>query len=108
MSSKFIPGGDPRQQMKAQMEQRQPDLSLGTDVVCENCGNLTFQEVMLFRMISALVSPDGKAGIVPSPTLACVACGHVNQMFRPSYMRTETPKAPVEEEKPKSGLILEK
>lgn len=105
MTSKFIPGGDPRQQL----QQKQPDLSLGTDVVCENCGNLTFQEVLLLRAISALVSPEGKAGIVPSPTLACVACGHVNMGFRPAYMRNEAPAPePTTPEAPKPSLILEK
>jgi uncharacterized Zn finger protein len=81
MTSKFIPPSgkpDPRQ-----MQQQMPDLSLATDIVCENCGNLTFQEVMLMKKISAIASPNGKEGIIPIPTFACVACGYVNQMFRP-------------------------
>ena len=109
MTSKFIPGGDRNQQLKAQMEQqKQPDLSLAQDVVCENCANFTFEEVLLMKKVSALISPNGKDGIVPIPTFACVACGFVNQMFRPAYMRNETPEAPVEQETPKSSLILEK
>jgi len=79
MTSKFIPP-DPRQQMR---QPQMPDLSLATDIVCENCGNLTFQEVMLMKKISAIASPNGKEGIIPIPTFACVACGYVNQMFRP-------------------------
>ena len=106
MTSKFIPQ-DPRQQMP-----RKADLSLAQDIICENCGNLTFQEVVLLKKISALVSPNGKEGIVPIPTFACVACGFVNEMFRP----VKTPSEPAQEgttdenppEERKSSLILEK
>ena len=79
MTSKFIPP-DPRQQMP---RQQMPDLTNATDIVCENCGNLTFEEVLLMKKVSALVSPNGKEGIVPIPTFSCVACGYVNKMFRP-------------------------
>lgn len=79
MTSKFIPP-DPRQMRN---HQQAPDLSLATDIVCESCGNLTFQEVLLMKKVSALVSPNGKEGIVPIPTFSCVACGYVNKMFRP-------------------------
>jgi hypothetical protein len=103
MSSKFIPP-DPRQQMR---QQQMPDLSNATDIVCENCGNLTFEEVLLMKKVSALVSPNGKEGIVPIPTFACVACGWVNEMFRPLKKvqpATET-EAPAEPTKPK--LVIE-
>jgi hypothetical protein len=103
MTSKFIPP-DPRQ-MRGQ--QQTPDLSLAEDIVCENCGNLTFQEVLLMKKVSALVSPNGKEGIVPIPTFSCVACGFVNEMFRP--MKKVQPatedQAPAEPSKPK--LVLE-
>lgn len=105
MTSKFIPGGDPRQQMQA----KAPDLSLATDIVCENCGNYTFQEVMLLKKFSALVSPSGKDSIMPIPTMACNACGFVNAMFQPQVTRTATSTeetAPTEPTKP--SLILEK
>jgi len=62
----------------------QPDISLGTDIVCEKCGNYTFEEVMMFKKFSALVSGTGKPAIAPIPTLACVACGNVNAEFLPN------------------------
>ena len=106
MTSKFIPP-DPRQMRN----QQAPDLSLATDIVCENCGNLTFQEVLLMKKVSALVSPNGKEGIVPIPTFSCVACGYVNQMFRPLKKaeepteQTRTEAAEPEPTRPK--LVLE-
>ena len=89
MTSKFIPPSgkpDPRQ-----MQQQMPDLSTATDIICENCGNMTFQEVLLMKKVSALVSPNGKEGIVPIPTFSCVACGYVNKMFRPFKHTDEQP-----------------
>jgi len=105
MTSKFIPPSgrpDPRQ-----MQQQMPDLSLAEDIVCENCGNLTFEEVLMMKKVSALVSPNGKEGIVPIPTFSCVACGWVNKMFRPKGKVEETTpeQAPTEPTTPK--LVLE-
>jgi hypothetical protein len=104
MTSKFIPP-DPRQQMR---QPQMPDLRHAQDVTCENCGNLTFEEVLLMKKVSALVSPNGKEGIVPIPTFACVACGYVNKMFRPKT-GAEEPETPTQEqtepERPK--LVLE-
>ena len=105
MTSKFIPPNSraemPRQQM--------PDLSTATDIVCENCGNLTFQEVLLMKKVSALVSPNGKEGIVPIPTFSCVACGWVNEMFRPlkKVQPATEDQMPAEPEATKSKLVLE-
>jgi uncharacterized Zn finger protein len=59
------------------------DLSNAQDIVCENCGNYTFQEVTLMKRISPLVSPTGKEAIVPIPTFACNACGFINKQFIP-------------------------
>lgn len=71
------------------------DLTNAQDVVCDNCGNYTFQEVTLMKRISALVSPTGKEAIVPIPTFACNACGFINKQFLPVRMadqgREETP-----------------
>lgn len=67
------------------------DLSKATDVVCDRCGNATFQEVVLMKHLSAIVSPTGKAGNVPIPTFACVACGWVNDGFLPPILKKGEP-----------------
>jgi uncharacterized Zn finger protein len=99
------------------MQAQMPDLSQATDIVCENCNNMTFEEVMLMKKVSALVSPNGKEGIVPIPTFACVACGYVNKMFRPfkqvveataDEVETRTDHdlgGPVETSRPKIELV---
>lgn len=63
------------------------DFSKATDVVCDRCGNATFQEVVLMKHLSAIVSPTGKAGNVPIPTFSCAACGWVNDGFLPPIVK---------------------
>lgn len=80
------------------MAKQQPpinlDLSTAQDVVCDNCGNYTFNEVVLMKRVSALVSPTGKEAIVPIPTFACNACGFINKQFLPVKMteQEDTPQ----------------
>ena len=81
------------------------DLSAAQDVVCDNCGNYTFNEVVLMKRVSALVSPTGKEAIVPIPTFACNACGFINKQFLPVRMNEE-PEERKRETKPR--LTLEK
>lgn len=69
-------------------QQLNVDLSQADDIVCENCGNYTFNEVALMKRLSPLVSPTGKEAIVPIPTFACNACGFINQRFLPVSMRS--------------------
>lgn len=63
----------------------QPRLSLDQlqDITCENCDNDTFVQAVMLKRVSALVSPNGEAGIVPIETFACVSCGNVNEEFKP-------------------------
>lgn len=59
------------------------DLSSATDITCDSCGNYTFEQVLLMKKMSALVSPTGKEAIVPIPTYSCNACGFINKQFLP-------------------------
>jgi len=72
-----------------QKQQVNLDLSNAQDVTCDNCGNYTFQEVVLMKKVSALVSPTGKEAIVPIPTFSCNACGYINKQFLPIKMTEE-------------------
>lgn len=69
--------------MAKQPTQVNLDLTNAQDITCDNCGNYTFQEVVLMKKISALVSPTGKEAIVPIPTFSCNACGFINKQFMP-------------------------
>ena len=63
-----------------QQQQQGPDLSNvdlthAKDIVCEECGNKGFRQTMMLKKLSALVSPTGKAGVVPVPYYYCMKCG---------------------------------
>ena len=85
------------------------DLSTAQDIVCTACGNYSFEQVVLMTKISALVSPNGREGIVPIPVFACNACGFINQEFLPTAMRGvgEEEEVPENTERPKLELVRE-
>lgn len=98
-------GGPPPQQPQLNV-----DLSKADDITCERCGNYTFEQVMLMKRMSALISPTGKEAVVPIPTFSCNSCGHINKAFLPIIPRGMEEESVVEQEKAptKSSLILEK
>ena len=51
------------------------------DVVCEECGNFTFAQVVLMKRMPALISPTGKEAFIPMQVYACNSCGNVNERF---------------------------
>lgn len=97
-------------QMGQQQQQINVDLSQAQDIVCENCGNYTFNEVVLMKKLSALVSPTGQDAVVPIPTFACNACGYINAQFLPATMRQAEETDEVTEvqqsETPDSGIQI--
>ena len=59
------------------------DFSLAEDVLCEECENKTFCEVIIIKKISAIMSPTGKEVMAPVKTFQCAKCGHMNAQFVP-------------------------
>ena len=59
------------------------DLSQCEDVNCNACGNPTFRQVVMFKKLSAVYSPTGKATMIPLQVFECSECGHVNDEFIP-------------------------
>jgi len=62
-----------------------------TGIVCEECGNQTFQEGLLIRKASKFLTGTAQDAIIPIPTFACTKCGHVNNEFFPQEL--QEPKA---------------
>tara|TARA_R110002096_G_scaffold337554_3_gene530887 strand:+ start:2461 stop:2709 length:249 start_codon:yes stop_codon:yes gene_type:complete len=54
------------------------------DVSCEKCEGQVFVPAFLFKKISAVLSPNGKASMIPLNIFKCDACGHINQEFIPN------------------------
>lgn len=63
------------------------DITQTSPTTCESCGKEAFQEAVILRKISALLSPTGKEGFVPVQVFACISCGHVNNDFLPKELR---------------------
>ena len=64
------------------------DISLTGAVTCEVCGCGAFQEAVILRSVSGLLSGTGKPGFMPVTTFVCSEAGHVNQQFLPKQLQT--------------------
>jgi hypothetical protein len=64
------------------------DIKQTTETLCEKCEGDAFQESVILRGVSALMSGTGKAGFLPIQVFACAACGHVNEGFKPAELRS--------------------
>jgi len=51
-------------------------------IVCEECGNIYFKEVVLIKKVSKIMTGSSDDTLVPFPTYMCEKCGHVNSEFR--------------------------
>tara|TARA_Y100001938_G_C7871231_1_gene320388 strand:+ start:302 stop:559 length:258 start_codon:yes stop_codon:yes gene_type:complete len=53
-------------------EAKQLDLEKGIEVICDGTA---YDEATELRKVSALVSPNGKVGVIPVPFYFCLKCG---------------------------------
>jgi uncharacterized Zn finger protein len=58
------------------------DLKQQETVVCEECGNKFFKEVVLIKKVPKLLTGASDDTLVPFPTYMCESCGHVNDEFQ--------------------------
>ena len=67
------------------MNQQQIDLDINQTkgVTCEKCGNEYFQQVLVIRKASGLLTGTGTPTYIPIPVFACTKCGNVNEEFLP-------------------------
>lgn len=67
----------------------QLDLKQTAPVICDECKGEAFQEAIILRKVSALLTGTGREGFIPVQVFACVKCGHVNESFVPIELRTK-------------------
>ena len=67
---------DPNMQVKVALKDTE-------DVSCEKCGHKLFIQLMMFKKLSAIMSPTGEESLIPVQVFACNDCGHVNEQFLP-------------------------
>jgi len=70
--------------------QQQPnvDISQTTPVLCEKCNGTYFDQAMVIRRVSAILTGQGKPGYIPIPVFKCTECGHVNKDFLPKEVQS--------------------
>jgi uncharacterized Zn finger protein len=59
------------------------DWSLAKDIVCEECGNNTFVDAVMFKKLSKLAAGTDKDLVRPMPVPVCAKCGAVVKEFVP-------------------------
>ena len=59
-------------------------------VKCELCGGEVFDQGVMLRRVSPILTGNGKPGIVPVPVFICSKCGHVNKEFIPQELQSES------------------
>ena len=58
-------------------KQKTVDLSKADTLQCEKCDNYLFITSYVIKRISAIMSPNGKEGLVPVQVYSCGNCGAV-------------------------------
>lgn len=71
------------------MQQQQLNIPLDqtTGLVCDECGNNVFQEGVLLRKASRLLTGTAQDALVPVPVFTCSKCGHVNDDMLPLQLK---------------------
>lgn len=69
--------------------QPQIELSQTKPVVCTKCGGKIFNQGIVLREVSSLLTGNGKPGLVPIPVFYCEKCGEVLSMSVPEEIKNE-------------------
>lgn len=56
-------------------------------IKCESCGGQVFDQALLLRKISPLLTGTGQPGLVPITVFVCKKCGKVIEEFLPEEMK---------------------
>ena len=63
------------------------DLKTAKTLECEKCKCVGFQQTLILKKLSALISPNGQESIIPVQAFGCQSCGHVNKEFRDAEIK---------------------
>jgi uncharacterized Zn finger protein len=64
------------------------DITQTTAVTCDECGGIHFEQQLILRKASGLLTGTGQPTYVPIPVFACTKCGHVNVEFLPKEIKS--------------------
>jgi len=63
-----------------------PDVIKNSAIVECECGGKIFVEKLVFKKLSALISPSGNEELIPLPLLICEKCGKMPRIFDPTNL----------------------
>lgn len=63
------------------------ELKNTSPVACEKCNGEAFQQALMLRRVSALLTGEKQDGFLPIQVFSCTVCGHVNEHFLPEEIR---------------------
>jgi|TARA_B110000967_G_C18702010_1_gene468336 predicted nucleic-acid-binding Zn-ribbon protein len=63
------------------------DINQTTGVTCDECGSSFFQQGIVIRKASGLLTGTGQTSYIPIPIFTCTKCGHVNAEFLPKEVQ---------------------
>jgi uncharacterized Zn finger protein len=64
------------------------DINQTSGVTCDECGGVYFDQALVIRKASGLLTGTGKPGYIPIPIFKCCGCGHVNGEFQPKELQS--------------------
>lgn len=70
------------------MQNLNVDFNQTTPVLCEECSGTYFEQALVIRKASGILTGQTKPTLIPIPVFKCSACGHVNQDFLPKEIQS--------------------
>ena len=64
------------------------DINQTTEVICEKCGGKIFEQGLVIRKASGILTGQSKPSYIPIPIFKCAGCGHVNSEFQPKEVQS--------------------
>jgi uncharacterized Zn finger protein len=70
------------------MQNLNVDFNKTTPVLCEECNGTYFEQALVIRKASGILTGQTKPTLIPIPVFKCSACGHVNKDFLPKEIQS--------------------
>ena len=64
------------------------DINQTTPVLCDECNGTYFEQALVIRKASGLLTGQPKPSYIPIPVFKCTSCGHVNGEFIPKEIQS--------------------
>ena len=70
------------------MQNLNVDFNQTTPVLCEECNGTYFEQALVIRKASGILTGQTKPTLIPIPVFKCSACRHVNKDFLPKEIQS--------------------